>query len=112
VPDPADDEPDEELDLLAEAEEEEFENEPELLPDEDELVPDPPDELEEDEVLPSVSGVSDVLCESTTPRLPPGLVFDVICEFAATCLPRSISETSWKDEDGSLFDAEGVLPSL
>ena len=50
-----------------------------------------PDGFEADE-LPEdvVTGV--VLMESTSPKLFPGCVFEVICEFLATCLPRSISD--------------------
>ena len=52
-------------------------------------------ELEDEPVSSAVVEEPDVpvLFESTTPKLLPGCVFDVICEFAATCLPRSISDT-------------------
>lgn len=65
---------------------------PEAVPELPEFPPDvfpagsEADELPED----VVTGV--VLMESTSPKLFPGCVFEVICEFLATCLPRSISD--------------------
>ena len=78
--------------------------------------PDVPEELFEEVLLLSVVVLFEVpvLFESTTPKLFPGCVLDVICEFAATCLPLSMSDTFSKAEPASpLFAATGgvLFPS-
>ena len=83
-------------------------DEPEV-PEELELLPvsglspvpeEPADDELPEELDDAVTGVVivvltvSVFMESTSPKLFPGWVFEVICEFLATCLPRSISDTA------------------